>query len=239
MDTNPPAAIPGPSVRQLAAFWALGVGGCDLLAWAGLNIFQRHGHVFLTLALLCMLAAGIFVWRRWYREMEVFSRSGWLIGAVIAFAVLLNPLVGGFAALHFGPWRKLLATLFWCALVGFSEELWWRGIWFEMFADRPRLCILGGSLAFAAYHFPFHGFALMIKSGFVFSVFSVGLLFCAARRRGASVGVLAAAHALVDWPQYADIITWRHDGGPAWSVAVCTALSVLLLMLPLPAGDAE
>jgi hypothetical protein len=68
--------------------------------------------------------------------------------------------------------------------------------------ERQARCLhFDGSLAFTAYHFPFQGWERMIASGLAVRIFFLGLLFAAARYKGASIGVLALAHGLIDWLQ--------------------------------------
>ena len=70
------------------------------------------------------------------------------------------------------------------------------------------MCILVGSMVFTAYHYPFQGFEPLIV------IFFFGLVFAAARYKGASIGVLALAHGAIDWVQGMNIIRWQWQTSP-------------------------
>lgn len=212
-------------VWNLIAAWFVGIGGCDILAWMG----SRYDGPFRLVAGLWMLLTGIAVWRKWYpRKINVFSPTRWWLGLIILLMVLFYPIIGGLPSFQFEWNHSALISLFWCIIViGFAEELWWRGIWFEIWKGKPVICILAGSLVFDAYHFPFQGSELMIGSGLAIRIFFLGLVFAAARYKGASIGVLALAHGLIDWLQGA--IQWQRQTGPLPFAICCTALMTIIL----------
>ena len=67
----------------------------------------------------------------------------------------------------------------------------------------------------------------MIGSGLMIRIFFLGLLFAAARYKGASIGVLALAHGLIDWAQ--GTIQWQRQTGPVPFVVCCLVLMTLIL----------
>lgn len=219
-----------PTMGKLAAAWAVGIGGCDLLAWAGLNAFSGNMHPWMLGAAACMLVTGTALWRLWYPErLDVFSMAGWWRGTLLLTVFLLHPLLGGGRPSLHAVWSfASFKSLLWCVvMIGLAEELWWRGIWFRMWKDRPVMCILAGSLAFTLYHYPFQGFEPLPM------VFFFGLAFAAARSRGASIGALALAHGLINWAQAAGVITWEWRNGPVSPnitvPAVCLIITALML----------
>lgn len=220
-----------PSLVKLAAAWAIGIGGCDFLAWAGLNVFSENMHPWMIGAAVCMLVTGTAVWRLWYPgKLDVFSMGGWRCGALLLAVFLLHPLLGGGRpSLHEVWGAAALKSFLWCVvMIGLAEELWWRGIWFKMWRDRPVMCILGGSLAFTAYHYPFQGFEPLPM------VFFFGLAFAAARARGTSIVVLALAHGLINWAQATGVITWVwRDGSVSPNLTVpaaCVIITAVMLL---------
>lgn len=219
------------SAGKLAAAWAVGIGGCDLLAWAGLNVFPGNMHPWMLGAAGCMLVTGVLVWRLWFPEkLGVFSMAGWRLGALLLAALLLHPLLGGGSPSLHSVWSYAsLKSFLWClVMIGLAEELWWRGIWFRMWKDRPVMCVLTGSLAFTAYHYPFQGFEPLPM------VFFFGLAFAVARSRGASIGVLALAHGLINWAQMTGLITWEWRNAavsPNITVpVVCLIITAVMLL---------
>ena len=210
---------------NLLAAWLLGIGGCDILAWLG----SYYDGPFRLVAGLWMLITGLWVWRKWYpRDIAVFSLAGWRVGLIILVVVLMHPMIGGLQGFHAECSRLSPVYFAWCVVViGFAEELWWRGIWFEMFKGKPIICIVAGSLAFTAYHFPFQGFELMIGSGLAIRIFFLGLLFASARYRGTSIGVLALAHGLIDWLQGA--IEFQKYTGPVPFAVCCAILTAIVI----------
>ena len=215
-----------PTTKNLVIAWTLGIGGCDILAWLGF----RYDGPFRLAAGLWMLVTGITVWRKWYPgKIDVFSSTRWWLGLIIILVILLHPIFGGLPSIQFEWWNhSALIYFFWCVIViGFAEELWWRGIWFEIWKGKPVICVLAGSLAFTAYHFPFQGWEVMIGSGLIINVFFMGLLFAAARYRGTSIGVLALAHGLIDWFQGG--IQWKQQTGHIPFVICCLVITTILL----------
>ncbi len=217
--TSETARFSAPAAGNLLIAWIVGIGGCDILGWLG----SRYDGPFRFMAGLCMLLTGIIVWRKWYPgRIDVFSPTRWWLGLIIALMILLYPVFWGLPSIQFEWNRPALLYFFWSIIViGFAEELWWRGIWFEMWKGKPVICVLTGALAFTAYHLPFQGWKMMIGSGALINVFFMGLLFAAARYRGASIGVLALAHGLIDVIIQQGAIQWQRQITGHVPFAVC------------------
>ena len=195
------------------------------MAWLG----SRYDGPFRLVAGLWMLLTGIIVWRKWYPgKIDVFAPTRWWVGSMTMLMILFHPIFWGLPSIQLEWNHSALIYFSWCVIViGLGEELWWRGIWFKMWEDKPVICILAGSLVFTAYHFPFQGWEMMIGSGLIINVFFMGLLFAAARYRGTSIGVLALAHGLIDWLQGA--IQWKQQTGHLPFAAYCIALTMIIL----------
>lgn len=199
-----------PSWFKLALAWGLGIGG----EFALIELGKREVPYLLPLVALAaislMLAVGISVWRLWYREeIDVFSLKGWETGLAIFLGLMITEAVLATPVLRPGLLSlSTLWTLFYCiVLIGFTEELWWRGIWFAMFKGRPLYAILLGSLLFGGMHYQLHG----IDSAMM--AFFVGLVFAAARYRGVSIGTLALTHGMNDWIAQGHLARWQWHHG--------------------------
>lgn len=206
----------------------VGVGGCDTIAW----LASRYDGPFRLVAGLWLLVSAIWTWQKWFRgRIDVFSRARWGWGLVILSVVVFHPIIGGPPSFH-SHWNgSALIYFVWClGVIGFAEELWWRGVWFELWKGRPFVCVLIGSLAFTAYHFPFQGWDLMISEGLAIRIFSLGLLLAAARYYGrVSVGVLALVHGLIDWSL--GIVEWQRQPSLILFAGCCIAFVIIIFAL--------
>jgi membrane protease YdiL (CAAX protease family) len=118
-------------------------------------------------------------------------------------------------------------VFFYFVLVGFTEELWFRGIWFAAFKNRFLPCVLIGSILFAVPHVITGGPTALLVT------FLVGLVFAAARYRGASVLSLTIVHGAVDYLNDSVCSGGLRFGLTttlAVAVAWLTALAVFLLV---------
>ncbi len=169
---------------------------------------------------LLQLAVGEAIRRRWYRE-ELSLLD--MRGTRLALAVLLGlqGIETVFTVRGMGPRggallaaTELARLLF---LVGLTEELWFRGLWMEMFG-RDRWIGLGlGSLVFGLYHLP-SGPEAVARTA------AVGTLFAAARQAGVGLTPLGTAHGLSDW------LTQRMVPGLAFRLPGPT----VAMLLPFP-----
>lgn len=214
-----------PTALKLAIVWTVGIGAGNILIGFGKASSPYYMLPFALAALVLMFFTGVIVWRSWYpEEIDVFSLKGRGAGLLIFLGPLLLETTLAVPQLrpalwHYSGFMKLL----WCVFaIGLLEELWWRGIWFAMWKNRPLICILVGSLAFGISHFQLHGFEKMVTA------FFIGLVYAAARYRGTSIGVLALAHGFNDWIGQGHVIKWNWQVG---NRAIDSALIVVCILL--------
>lgn len=140
------------------------------------------------------LATGLVIAHQLGRRPRTTSR---LPGAAAAMA-LLGVQAGQYAVAEHRlprgrPVAQQLGSLaHYVTLIGFVEELWFRGIWFEICRHRFWPSVVLGSALFGLYHWP-HGWRSVLTTA------GVGSVFAMARLRGASLGELSAVHGLIDW----------------------------------------
>lgn len=175
------------------------------IAWLGFigastYIIERANHwPFLERSralLLLTIAQGLFgtLWARRLKMPWGNVTTAWkpLAFVLIAFQLAEHLLVAHASPSYSDP-RLWLATFTQSViLIGFVEELWFRGIWFHLCNGRRILAIGLGSLFFGAYHWP-HGFWVVL------STTGVGFALAAARSRGASLLGLALVHGTNNW----------------------------------------
>mgnify|MGYP000860478431 CR=1 FL=1 len=77
-------------------------------------------------------------------------------------------------------------------LIGLAEELWFRGVWFEIVGRNALLSVVAGGALFGLSHLH-QGLLMVLITG------SAGCAYAAARHRGASLLSLALAHGLMDF----------------------------------------
>jgi len=148
--------------------------------------------LFGALTLLCGIAVTLKFYRR---SLKLLTFEKWQIALALliglqAIQLLVTRLIPNS---DMSIPTALYKAFFFLALIGFAEELWFRGIWFEMFKRRFVPCVLLGSIAFGLIHFPHGGFLTVLLTALV------GLIFAAARFRGASILALALAHGTLDF----------------------------------------
>lgn len=143
-----------------------------------------------------MLLWGILVKQKFYKKsFKLFSFRKWQIALLLFLSlevvqiILINP------KLRFGMTftEAMYKVFYFWIFVGFAEELWFRGIWFEMFKGKFIPCVLIGSFVFGLWHWPAHGLIVFLFSSLV------GLAFAVARFKGASILSLSIAHCIIDF----------------------------------------
>ena len=77
-------------------------------------------------------------------------------------------------------------------IIALVEELWFRGIWFQIWRGRALACIVGGAVVFGLYHLS-QGWGTVATTG------CIGVIYGVARWYGASLASLVGAHALMNW----------------------------------------
>jgi membrane protease YdiL (CAAX protease family) len=153
-----------------------------------------------SLAYIYVLAGTLYIGlRRWNWGQLGLNRQGVLpglaCGAVLIVERLLAHMALGFPLepRPFSFTRIISEIFFYFALVGFIEELLFRGLVYRAFHDwhGPGLAILGSSIGFALWHVGWAG-PLAITH------FILGLIFALARWRGGGILGLIIAHGLYD-----------------------------------------
>lgn len=165
--------------------------------------------------------------------MDLFSLRGWPF-ALLVFAgvVALNFSVFTTRSLsvrHINPLAVFGQIICFICLVGFTEEPWFRGIWFAHFPDRPAVAIIVGSVFFGLMHIHID----VVSAGIALFV---GLLFAVTRYCGALLLVLAIAHELIDFTHFdlAPSIGFRFGLANTLAVNMSSYLVLLCLLFWLP-----
>lgn len=150
----------------------------------------------LNMVAVVQLVLGEFARRRLFdTAMGVSGIAGWPWALAALVVLQTNQWI---FAIHgigdFDPFLDpLLRLLQFVILVGYVEELWFRGLWFHGARNRITFAnLLVGSLLFGLYHWP-HGVRTVIFTT------AVGLIFAAARAGGAPILALGLAHGLMNW----------------------------------------
>lgn len=175
-----------------------------VIALVPVGLFQYlHGkyhlpHVLVISPLvgIFMLLWGIFIKQKFYKKnFKLFSFNKWPIALVLLIGLELIQLLLVKPRLSFELdfTKTLYKAFFFLVIVGFTEELWFRGIWFAMFKENFIPCVLVGSIIFGLFHLPGRNFAVL------YFTFVTGLTFAIARFRGASILSLTIVHGIMDF----------------------------------------
>ncbi len=203
-DANPGGDRSLAFVLALLVTWtAITVFGARLIysGEVSLDEIVKNGIAWQLVAAVVLLVA-VIVMRKW-RDLGL---QGPLPGTLklLWFPVLVLLILGVVAlALGLPPASVMLMVLFNTALVGFSEEVMFRGIFYSALRDRLKIwpAIIWTSLVFGAVHVlngiltGDYGAASVQALAAVTS----GLVFMAIRLRTGSLWVAIVYHALWDW----------------------------------------
>lgn len=155
-----------------------------------------HISILLPLFGTFMLFWGVLVKQKLYKNcFELFNLKKWqialllFVGLEVVQILLVNPNLSFDTNLT----KTLYKAFFFLVIVGFTEELWFRGIWFEMFKGKFIPCVLIGSFVFGLWHLPGHDFVTFLFTSLV------GFTFAVARFRGSSILSLSIAHGTIDF----------------------------------------
>lgn len=212
-----------------------------LIAWLGFigastYIIERASHwPFLERSralLLLTIAQGLFgtLWARRLKMPWGKITTAWkpLAFILFAFQIAEHLLVAHASPSHSNPHLWLATFTHSVILIGFVEELWFRGIWFHLCNGQRILAVGLGSLSFGAYHWPHGPWVVLSTTG-------VGFALAAARSRGASLFGLALVHGTNNWINQTLMpgINFRFSHQ---TVACCIALTGILIGLCLLRG---
>jgi hypothetical protein len=113
-------------------------------------------------------------------------------------------------------------------LIGYTEELWFRGLWFAMCRHRFVPSVVLGSVIFGLSHSA-QGWQAVWMTAWV------GGVFASARYCGAALVPLALVHGVMDWLNLRMLpgVQLRIERGSFWLVVsgMCLLLSGVLLFL--------
>lgn len=198
-------------------------GPCAAAIWA-LQIHKPEGWTgWVILVSVVQLGLGEYARRRMFGSpMTITSgRLRWALAAL----VILQGAQWSLSVHPLGPMPAIATALgqllYMMVLVGYVEELWFRGLWLRALSRFPLTGLLSGSLIFALYHWPQGGHAVLLT-------FSIGMVYGAARLRGAPILALGLGHGLVNW--------LNDTALPPVALRVETELALLLFPLICLAG---
>lgn len=176
------------------------------------------------------LAIGLWVYRHYYRDqISLWTVRGWPWAAAAFLGLSVIWYTIGIPT--FWPDRTMavagLELFKFLVFIGFTEELWFRGIWFAMFHNRLVPSVILGSVAFGLIHLAHDPVWALFAAAF-------GAVFAAARYRGASIVQLALAHGILNWTMklVAPVSEFRIGHGILLLVlppVLCLVLSAILL----------
>lgn len=202
---------------------ALGMGA----VWVAQKLPGFFGFTLATAAAALGLWVALSLWRRNYRsEIDLLSLKGWRVALLVFAAGALMLLLLNTPSLRaFSVSGAAFHLVWFVAFTGVLEELWWRGIWFRVWRGRPFMCIVFGAVLFGAMHL------VQNSLGRVLVVIGIGLVFGAARYRGASIGALALVHGIgFNWLNKV-ILSWNERALPLFSWNMDKPLQFLIYAL--------
>ncbi len=152
-------------------------------------------HMWVWIVGFAHLGAAVFLRRRYFRsKINILSFDKWHLALIVLVGVQAVDYL--FASHIIGPRNGVTLAIinffYFHIVIGFAEELWFRGLWLAMFKNRFITGVLLGSIVFGLYHIT-HGLQTVLFTTFI------GAIFAVARYRGCSILTLAIAHGLMDW----------------------------------------
>jgi len=143
-----------------------------------------------------MLFWGVYIKHKLYKNsFEMFNLKKWSIALLLFLGMEFIQLLLVIPSFNFDTnlFNIFYRAFFLLVLVGYTEELWFRGILFEMFKGRFIPCVILGSFLFGLMHLPGRDFGTFIFTSIA------GITFAVARFRGSSILSLAIAHGVMDF----------------------------------------
>jgi CAAX amino terminal protease family. len=150
-------------------------------------------QLWLATVSLGQLVIGVLLAWRCKLEGVIASRRSWGFALLLLAVLQVAEYV---VAVHRLPLRLDLVVvakefLRYVIMIGLAEELWFRGLWFKVWANRTWPSVVGGSVLFGLYHAAAGWNAIVTTA-------AVGFVFAVARRAGASLLMLAVVHGMMD-----------------------------------------
>jgi membrane protease YdiL (CAAX protease family) len=207
-----------------------------LMLWGlQLGLFGLQGsarvQAFEIVQLVMLVSGGVFYWVACRADAAPphGARNAGAALALIAAAVAIS---AQFAAADahlnaaIGPVAALASLANLVLVAGFAEELWFRGLWTRAARTSLVLAVGWGALAFGLLHWP-------MGPGRVATTAALGLLYGAARWRGAPIWALALAHGAVNWigSTVAPAATWRFGALPSQALFCLIVLAAVWIVL--------
>jgi uncharacterized protein len=179
---------------------------------------------------LALVLAAVTVLRWWDVVLHERLRARPWVWVVVAVPLVMSLAFTDWGALVTAGWALSIVVLLACAMIGFSEEILFRGVILTAMRDRygrEWLAVLLTTGLFAAAHAPF-------GLPNVLSTLVTGFLFYWMRRVSGGIVVPALLHALYDFAVYSHYTGPDASGTDSLSLAlffVGLVLSAILLLL--------
>ncbi len=190
-----------PSLAGLLEVGVMVLPAIPAYLWVWPKVSGTALDIWQTVVYLYVIVGTVFIGRRRYSwgELGLNRRGIWLaLGCGTALlAARLSIILGIDWSVHPAPltwWGLVSEVLFYVALVGFGEELLFRGLIYRLLDDwrGARWAIWGSSAGFLLWHV--FGQGLLVG----FATLLIGLLFALIRWRGGGIVGLIILHALWD-----------------------------------------
>ncbi len=152
-------------------------------------------HMWVWIVGFVHLGTALFLRRHYFRsKINILCFEKWHLALIVLVGVQTADYL--FVSHTIGPRNgatlAIINFFYFHIVIGFAEELWFRGLWLAMFKNRFITGVILGSIIFGLYHIT-HGLQTVIFTTFI------GAMFAVARYRGTSILTLAMAHGLMDW----------------------------------------
>ena len=136
----------------------------------------------------------------WWRKVGWRLPNDFQLGVLWLLILLCGPAIAVWRQID-APWHTLVGAAFAALLVGFAEEIWFRGIVLSALLDRgPYVAAIVSSLAFGGLHIINLGtFGARYVALQITQAAALGLIFAAVRIRLESLWPVILFHAVLDY----------------------------------------